>query len=156
MTGELRLIPGAVDAEPGAGLLAAMHAEVEAICGVAPDAPHMPLAGPAELSPPHGAFLIGTIDGEPVCCGGLKRLDDRACEIKRMYVMPAARGRGVARRLLAGLEDHARGLGYELARLDTDGRLPNAVALYESAGYRPIPNFNGNPIATYFGEKPLR
>lgn len=72
-----------------------------------------------------------------------------------MYVVPPARGRGVARLLLAELERRARRLGYAVARLDTDERLSAAMRLYESAGYRPIGNFNDNPIATFFGEKRL-
>lgn len=120
----------------------------------------MPKAGPEELGPPRGAFLVGyeqTAEGErrPVCCGGLKRLDDDACEIKRMYVIPEARGRGLARVLLASLEDRARELGYRIARLDTGPKQQHAVRIYESAGYVPIPNFNANPVATYFAEKHL-
>ncbi len=70
-----------------------------------------------------------------MCCGGVKRLDGMACEIKRMFVAPEARGRGAARILLEALEDRARELGYVTARLDTGPRQPHARALYESAGY---------------------
>jgi GNAT superfamily N-acetyltransferase len=72
-----------------------------------------------------------------------------------MYVVPAARGQGVARTLLRALEDAARGLGYRIARLDTGPRQPHARGLYESEGYVPIANFNDNPVATFFGEKRL-
>jgi GNAT superfamily N-acetyltransferase len=72
-----------------------------------------------------------------------------------MYVVPAARGQGVARTLLRALEDAARGLGYRIARLDTGPRQPHARGLYESEGYVPIANFNGNPVATFFGQKQL-
>lgn len=118
-------------------------------------APEMPAAGPEQLNPPHGAFLVGYEDGVAICCGGIKRLDDGACEIKRMYVVPQARGRGVARALLGALEDRARELGYAVARLDTGPRQQSSQHLYESAGYAPIPNFNANPVATFFGEKRL-
>lgn len=91
----------------------------------------------------------------PVCCGGLKRLPDGACEIKKMFVVPGARGRGVARALLTELEAHARALGYEVARLDTGPKQPRARGMYERAGYETIENFNGNPVATFFGEKRL-
>ena len=87
--------------------------------------------------------------------GGVKRLDDDACEIKRMYVVPEARGRGLARRLLDELEDAARGLGYRIARLDTGPQQPHAQRLYESAGYAAIGNFNANPFASFWGEKAL-
>ena len=120
------------------------------------DVPGAPTATPAEMSPPTGAFLLGYEAGRPVCCGGVKRLpDDGACEIKRMYVVPGARGRGVARLLLAALEDAARALGYRVARLDTGPAQPHAQHLYESAGYRPIANFNHNPFASFWGEKAL-
>lgn len=125
--------------------------------GLALDAPDMPKAGPAELGPPRGVFLVGFDEnGAAACCGGLKDLGDGACEIKRMYVAPTARRMGRARELLAALESAARDLGYETARLDTGPRQVHAEHLYRAAGYEPIANFNQNPVATFFGEKRLR
>lgn len=148
--------PARVDEGDGAVLEQAMADEIAAIYdGQDLNGPEMPKAGPAELGPPDGAFLVGYVDDEPVCCGGLKRLPDGACEIKRMYVAPAARGQGVARVLLRALEDAARSLGYAVARLDTGPRQPYAQRLYESEGYAEIENFNANPVASYFAEKPL-
>jgi GNAT superfamily N-acetyltransferase len=72
-----------------------------------------------------------------------------------MYVAPGARGGGIARVLLHELEDRARRAGYTVARLDTGPKQPHARALYESEGYVEIENFNGNPVATFFGEKRL-
>jgi GNAT superfamily N-acetyltransferase len=72
-----------------------------------------------------------------------------------MYVVPEARGRGLARRLLEALEDAARATGHRVARLDTGARQPHARALYESAGYRAIGDYNGNPYAVFWGEKAL-
>ncbi|MBA3746387.1 MAG: GNAT family N-acetyltransferase [Solirubrobacterales bacterium] len=115
----------------------------------------MPKAGPAELGPPQGTFVVGFEDGVPVCCGGVKRLPDGACEIKRMFVVADARGRGVARALLETLEQRARDLGYAIARLDTGPLQPRAQRMYERAGYVPIENFNANPVASFFGEKCL-
>ena len=147
---------GQVDAGDGGRLEAAMREEVGALyAGLDLQAPDMPKAGPEELNAPNGSFLVGYEDGVAICCGGIKRLDAEACEIKRMYVIPQARGRGVARILLTALEDRARELGYTIARLDTGPKQPDSQHLYESAGYVTIPNFNGNPIATYFGEKRL-
>ena len=60
--------------------------------------------GPAEAAPPHGIFLVAYFDGRPAGCGGLHRLDRDVAEVRRMYVEPWARGHGLARRLLAGLE----------------------------------------------------
>lgn len=119
------------------------------------DVPGAPTATPSELSPPTGTFLVGFDHLRPVCCGGLKRLPDGACEIKRMYVAPDVRGRGVAALLLGALEDAARALGYRTARLDTGPAQPHARRLYEAAGYCEIENFNGNPFASFWGEKAL-
>jgi GNAT superfamily N-acetyltransferase len=90
-----------------------------------------------------------------VCAGGIKRLSERCGEIKRMYVVPGQRGRGVARALLGALEDAARELGYDTVRLDTGTHQPHALALYLDAGYRPIPDYNDNRAASFWGEKPL-
>ena len=108
---------------------------------------------PEELSPPGGCFVVLCDGGRPVAGGGLRRLDDRTCEIKRMYVVPDARGRGTGRALLAALEDLARDLGYAVARLDTGARQPGAQRLYERAGYVAVPDYNGNPGAAWWGEK---
>jgi GNAT superfamily N-acetyltransferase len=143
------------DRPPAGDLLAAMVAEMSTLYG-AIDGPDMPSAKPADFAPPHGAFLVGFDDGgAPVCAGGVKRLDDGAAEIKRMYVVPAARGRGHARALLRALEDAARRLGYSTVRLDTGPQQAHAQAMYESAGYRPIGNFNANPVASFWAEKEL-
>ena len=157
MTGrppELTFTDGDVDRGPGGALVAAMREEMAALYeGLVLDGDAMPKAGPAELGPPGGAFIIGWSGETPVCCGGVKRLPDGACEIKRMFVDPAWRGRGVARLLLRALEDRARALGYTVLRLDTGPLQRHAQSLYESEGYKPIANFNANPVATFFGEK---
>jgi GNAT superfamily N-acetyltransferase len=145
-----------MDAGDGLALADAMRAEIALMYeGLDLDADFMPAAGPAQLSAPSGAFIVG-YDGErPVCCGGVKRLDERSCEIKKMYVHPSMRGRGVARALLGALESRARELGYTIARLDTGPKQAGARGLYESAGYGAVPDFNGNPVASFWGEKPL-
>jgi GNAT superfamily N-acetyltransferase len=115
------------------------------------------LTTPADFAPPGGGFLllVGD-DGRPLAAGGIKRLDDRACEIKRMYVVPDARGSGLGRELLAALESFARDIGYAVVRLDTGAKQPRAQRMYERAGYVPVPDYNGNPYASFWGEKPLR
>lgn len=146
-----------VDEEPAATLVQAMRDEIAALYeGLELDGAQMPKAGPAEMAPPGGTFIVGYEDDVAVCCGGIKRLPDGACEIKRMFVVEAARGRGVARELLTELERRARELGYSVARLDTGPRQPRAQRMYERAGYVPVGNFNANPVASYFGEKRLR
>jgi GNAT superfamily N-acetyltransferase len=135
-----------------------MREEIAGIyTGVVLDGPEMPKAGPRELGPPGGVFLVGFDEsGAVVCGGGVKDLGDGACEIKRMYVVPEARNEGRGRELLEALEEASRKLGYERVRLDTGPRQPYSQRMYRAAGYEPIENFNGNPIATFFGEKALR
>jgi GNAT superfamily N-acetyltransferase len=142
------------DQPPGSELLEAMLSELEPLYGRI-DVPGAPTASPAELGPPGGAFLVGELDGRAVCCGGVKDLGGAACELKRMYVVPDARGKGVARALLGALENEARRLGHTVARLDTGRHQPHAEHLYRSAGYAPIGNFNSNPFASFWGEKAL-
>jgi GNAT superfamily N-acetyltransferase len=110
---------------------------------------------PDALAPPHGGFVVLWEDDRPVAGGGVQRLDVRTCEIKRMYVVPDARGRGTGRALLAALEELARDLGYGAVRLDTGARQPGARRMYERAGYMPVPDYNGNPYAAFWGEKAL-
>jgi len=149
--------PAPMDREPAASLEAAFRAEVGVLYdGLEIDGADMPTASPVELGPPTGAFLVGFDEEDrPVCCRGVKRLDDDACEIKRMYVVPEARGGGRAAELLKALESAARDLGFRVARLDTGPRQPHAERLYRQAGYEPIGNFNRNPMASFFGEKAL-
>ena len=137
----------------GRALVDAMVAEVEALYGPAPDG--WPSASPEEMGPPHGGFVVLYAGQDPVAGGGVKRLAAGVAEIKRMYVVPAARGRGHARRLLTALEELGRELGYAHVRLDTGDRQPHAKALYESAGYRPVVDYNGNVRAAFWYEKEL-
>jgi ribosomal protein S18 acetylase RimI-like enzyme len=96
---------------------------------------------PAQFAPPHGLFVIGYVDGAAMAMGGLRRHADGEVEIKRMYVAPAARRQGFSRQLLAALEDRARALGAARVVLETGQNQPEAIALYESAGYAPIAGF---------------
>jgi GNAT superfamily N-acetyltransferase len=80
-------------------------------------------------------------DGAPLGCGALRELGDGVAEVKRMYVVPAARGRGVSKAVLAALEDAARERGWTTLRLETGPLQPEAVGLYTGAGYRPIGAF---------------
>ena len=98
----------------------------------------------ASVSPPLGTFLVAHLHGEAVGCGGLRPSptgDRGVAEIKRMYVAPAARGRGVSRALLVALEEAAADLGYRRVILETGTRQHEAMALYESAGYEPVENY---------------
>lgn len=140
---------------PATDLVAAMVAEMEPLYGRI-DVAGAPTATPEDFSAARGgAFVVGFDGGEPVCGGGVKRLPDGACEIKRMYVVPSARGRGLGRDLLDALEDAARSLGFTVTRLDTGEHQPHAERMYREAGYRDVGNFNANPFASFWGEKSL-
>jgi GNAT superfamily N-acetyltransferase len=97
-------------------------------------------------SPPSAAdisvVLLAYDDmGTALGCGALRVLGDGLAEVKRMYVAPSARGRGVAKAVLAGLEDAARDRGWTTLRLETGTRQPEAIGLYRGAEYRPIEAF---------------
>jgi GNAT superfamily N-acetyltransferase len=103
---------------------------------------------PAHFEPPNGSFYVGYRDDEPVLMGGWRfRADvsrlgaERAVEVKRMYVVPAARRAGLARLMLAHLEATARTSGADAVLLETGTRQPEALALYESAGYQRVEPF---------------
>jgi putative acetyltransferase len=99
------------------------------------------LPRPQLFDSPAGAFLIGSVAGRPVACGGISRFDDETAELRRMYVAPSARGQGLSRQLLAAIEDAARSLGYSHLRLETGNRQTAAITLYRSAGYEPIDRY---------------
>ncbi len=88
--------------------------------------------------------------------GAVRRMDADVGEIKRMFVRPAARSRGVAGALLEALEATARSLGYRRVRLDTGPKQVHAIRLYQRAGYVPIDPYNDNPFASFWGEKELK
>jgi GNAT superfamily N-acetyltransferase len=91
--------------------------------------------GAGEFEPPNGVFLLGYLDDAVVVSGALRRRDADLVEIKRMWVAEAARGKGLARTMLAELERRARDFGARRVVLSTGYRQPEAIALYESSGY---------------------
>ncbi|MFD1152354.1 GNAT family N-acetyltransferase [Saccharothrix hoggarensis] len=103
---------------------------------------------PAEFAAPRGHFVVGYVDGGPVACGGWRAHEEAQdsllpgdAEIKRMYVVEAMRGRGLARVVLTSLEEAARSAGRTRMVLETGLRQPEAIKLYESSGYARIDNF---------------
>jgi DNA-binding MarR family transcriptional regulator/predicted N-acetyltransferase YhbS len=100
-------------------------------------------------------FVVASSDGLPVGCGGVQQLTATIGEIKRMWVHPAWRGAGLGSRLLRYLEAVAVELGYQTIRLDTNGTLTDAIALYERAGYHRLARYNDNPYAQVWLEKSL-
>ncbi|WP_148611246.1 GNAT family N-acetyltransferase [Nocardioides rubriscoriae] len=117
---------------------------------------------PLMFEPPAGSFYVGyDEDGAPVATGAWRRSQvtvfgtSRTAEVKRMYVVPAARGRGLARVVLAHLEATAREAGAEALVLETGTKQPEAIALYESSGYRRVPGFGfykDAPLSRCFGK----
>jgi len=108
-----------------------------------------------EVTPPRGLVLIARADGEAVGCGAVKLRQAGSAEIKRMWVAPRVRGRGLGRRLLEALEMRAVEAGKSVARLDSNERLEGALAMYRSAGYQDVEPFNDDPLATHWLEKDL-
>ena len=101
------------------------------------------LAGAAGLSADEVcAFVVARDDdGAPLGCGVLRTLGEPVAEVQRMYVRPAARGRGIGANLLEALEREARALGFKVMRLEAGPLQPEAIGLYARAGYREIPCF---------------
>ncbi|MFF4620300.1 GNAT family N-acetyltransferase [Nonomuraea jabiensis] len=102
-------------------------------------------------------FLVASVDGRAVGCGAVQRVDDLTGELKRMFVLPEYRGRGIATSILGALEGLAWDLGYRRLRLATGLRQPEAIALYERCAYRPIQPYGkyvDAPLTRCY-EKPL-
>jgi GNAT superfamily N-acetyltransferase len=138
-TGDLELLDTAYDSDLAQQLVAEVQAEYVQRYGGPDDTP----LSPQDFAPPHGTFLVALAGGEPVGSAGLRRSADAedAVELKRMYVRAAHRRQGHARRLLAAVEERARRAGYRRLLLETGSEQPEAVALYTSAGYAPVPPF---------------
>jgi putative acetyltransferase len=98
---------------------------------------------PEEVAEGAGAFVVAWVDADPVGCGAVRLLSPDRAELKRMYVAPSHRGRGLARPILNTLEDRAAALGARTVVLETGIYQPAAIALYESSGYARIPCFGG-------------
>lgn len=119
-----------------------LNAEIQAVyVGLYGGADDTPMAA-AEFAPAHGSFLMALdADGRTIGCIGIRRHDEGVGEIKRMYVRAEHRRLGYARALLLAAEDRARELGYTALVLETGAHQPEAIALYQAHGYRPIPGF---------------
>ena len=151
---DLRFERSDPEAQPASKLLAEMRVELNDVYATFSRLDNPPLR-PDELRAPDGAYLVGFDGDDAVAGGGLRRLGESVAEIKRMFVRPPARSRGVARALLRALEDQARAMGYTAVRLDTGPKQLHGLALYRSAGYVDVPPYNDNPFACFWGEKRL-
>jgi ribosomal protein S18 acetylase RimI-like enzyme len=147
-------------ADPASDDAAALLRELDAeIARIYPGAPFHSLTA-ADLGRAEVAFAIARVDGAAAACGavrvGVVEGDVRPAEIKRMYVRPAFRRRGLARAILQALERAAAASGAEVVRIETGARQPEAIALYRSAGYQPIPPFGeyiGNVVSRCFAKR---
>jgi DNA-binding MarR family transcriptional regulator/GNAT superfamily N-acetyltransferase len=113
-------------------------------------------AEPHEVRPPNGDFVVAYLRGEAVGCGAVKHHPGQVTDIKRMWIAESARGLGLGRRLLEHLERLACEHGSRDAHIETSDVLPEAIALYRSAGYAEVPPFNDEPFADRWFTKPLR
>ena len=155
----VRLRPAPVDTPEAHALLAEyFRARVEGFArlGIA-DATTFP--DPASFVPPEGVFVVLDDEGEAVGCGGIRRIDPgphgTRYELKHLYVVPAARGRGWGRLIVEDLERRAREFGAAELVLDTHDSLEAAGALYARTGFTAIPPYNDNPNATRWYGKVL-
>ena len=135
----MRSGPEAFDSPDVVALATAQQAEMLALYGEGGND-----IGPAreasQFEPPDGVFLVVRDEsGEAVACGGIVRFDETRAELKRMYTLPEARGRGLGRRVLEELEAAARGLGYTGVVLETGDQSQAALSLYRSSGFEPVP-----------------
>lgn len=143
----LRAVP--YDDPDAARLVTAMAHDIAERYGGNPVSP----ADSAEFAPPTGTFLLAVSGGEAVGCAGLRPLGDGVGEVKRMYVVPAARGHGVARALLRALVAHARAAGLSRLQLETGTQQPEAMALYANESWQPITpygHYRDSPLSRCF------
>ncbi len=111
---------------------------------------------PGKYAPPDGRVVLATEGGEAAGCVAIRKLDDSVCEMKRLYVRPEFRSRGLGRRLAREMIAQAAEAGYTTMRLDTLDRLAEAMGLYESLGFRRTEPYYDNPLdGVVYWELPL-
>ena len=118
--------------------------------------PDAAVVDPREFLPPVGLFLVAEVGGVPAGCGAWRVHRPGVVELKRMYVDPGFRRAGLARLLLTALEAGAARAGHRAAVLNSGDRQPEALALYERAGYRPVPGYGvyaDAPGAVFLGKE---
>lgn len=101
---------------------------------------------PEKYAPPYGSIYVISCDGEIAGMGALTRLDEEYGEVKRIYLYPAFRGKGLSLPLMEQLLSDARSYGYRHVRLDTFPAMTAALGLYDKLGFYQIPRYNNNPL----------
>jgi GNAT superfamily N-acetyltransferase len=105
------------------------------------------LAGlPGDYAPPGGRLYLAYVQKEPAGCVGLRKIEEGVCEMKRLYVRPLYRGKGIGRQLVLELVKVGRMLGYSKIRLDTLPSMKRAQELYRAMGFKPIDAYRENPV----------
>jgi GNAT superfamily N-acetyltransferase len=132
----ISITPEAFDSADAQGLIAALDAGLAAL--YPPEQRFGPNLKPKHLEDGHGTFLVARDGGRAVGCGAIRLLDATTAEVKRMYVEPDHRGKGIARGVLAKLEAAAQQLGAKRLVLETGTHSPDAIALYRGAGFTQI------------------
>jgi putative acetyltransferase len=100
---------------------------------------------PGEYGPPDGTIILAYLDETPAGCVALRKLEDKTCEMKRLYVKPECRGKGIGRALVEAVIVHARQIGYASMKLDTLGSMKEANELYASLGFAECGPYRYNP-----------
>jgi GNAT superfamily N-acetyltransferase len=155
----LRLVAASLRSPDAQRLVDEVQAEYTVLYGAPDEAP----VDVAEFDPPGGAFFLGYAADVPVAMGGWRRRTDLhpwgltgVAEIKRMYVVPAARRHGHARAVLSHLESTARLAGVQALVLETGTQQPAAIALYTAHGYEPVESYGyytWSPLSRCFGRR---
>ena len=105
------------------------------------------LAGlPGEYAPPDGCLLLAMDDAIAIGCVALRKLDEGICEVKRLYVKPSGRGKGIGKNLVDAVIKEAIKIGYTKMRLDTVPKMKEAITLYRKIGFKEIKPYRDNPI----------
>lgn len=119
---------------------------------------HLPGA-PAPTNPPTptgGCYLLAYLDGVPVACGALRPIDQEIVEVRRMFVLRAARRQGLASKMLGALEQQAQAFGYQVMRLETGNRQQAAMALYTAYGFKriaPFADYVEDPVSVCYEKR---